>query len=662
MSTTTIASWLLTYLIHSTVLLSVAWLVSRMLNEQQLALQEIFLRLALIGGILTSSLQVGLGVVPLAGEFAIDVVEQPQSAFTTSTDLNGLTTLPGVPDLTSASGFTIGKSTIESWAGALLTLWGAGSLLVLLALGRSALDLRRLLQTRQFRPAGRLVERLATAMGLGRRVLLSTSKAIAVPFATGIRKLEICCPERICDLAIEHQTGLFAHELAHLARRDPAWQLLYRLGEAILFLQPLNRLVRRRLEEIAEHLTDERAVICTGDRLGLARCLVVIAHWGTSSRLGVPAAALASGPRLDRRVRRLLNDRMAEKVAPIWATPLVVCLVAAAALTLPAVASVPSDVPITVIGSDAASTKTWSAAEDAPAGTPPAQDQPSPPNAVASAPPPLAPASEPAHASPAVPVPEAAPANGAPSAAPSTPAPAEAPAPLAAPAPAVTPSKPAPSAVSSRPAPAKEPAPAVAPAPRNDVTPPSPRAAPAPPGEPDEPNGNQETKSTFERGRERPRQENENRQRRAEKEQARAETHAKERARQLEERARAHEERARHRAVVAKGRSRRFAEERREEFRSQVDEMRALAEERAREWKRAAEQRARVSAERAQQLAVRAAERAERSALQRDELRRQVRELNRKAIEDARRFSEEARRLAEEAERKAHAEQREKNE
>ena len=578
MSTTTIASWLLTYLIHSTVLLAVAWLVSRMLNEHRLALQETFLRLALIGGLLTSILQVGLGVVPLAGEFAIDVVERPQTVFTTSAGLNGLTTLASAPDVASASGFALRKSTIESWAGALLTLWGAGSLLALLALGRSSLDLRRLLQTRRFRPAGRLIERLATAMGLGRRILLSTSKAIAVPFATGIRKPEICCPERVCDLAIEHQTGLFAHELAHLARRDPAWQLFYRLGEAILYLQPLNRLVRRRLEEIAEHLTDERAVTCTGDRLGLAKCLVVIAHWGTSSRLGVPAAALVSGPGLDRRVRRLLNDRMAEKVTPIWATPLVVCLFAAAALTLPVVASVPANPTITAVGSDVAFTKTWSDAEDAPAITPPLPDQPAPPDAVAPTPQPLAPASEPAPPTPAVPAPQAAPANGAPSAAPSTPAPAEAPAPLALPAPAVFPSKRAPSAVSSKPAPAKEHAPAVAPAPRNDVAPRSPSAAPAPPREPDEPNGNQESKSTSERERERARQEAENRQRRAEKEQARAEAHARARTRQAEERAPEYEERARRRAAQAEERSRHFADEKREELRSQADEMRVLAE------------------------------------------------------------------------------------
>ena len=622
MSTTTIASWLLTYLIHSTVLLGVAWLVSRLLGEHRLAFQETTLRMALMGGILTASLQVGLGVEPLAGALNINAVEQHRAAGTVSTTLNGLAVSAGAPDVASPTHARARWYAGNAWATALLTLWAAGSLLALLTLSRSALDLRRLLQTRCFRPAGRLVERLATAMGLGRRVVLSTSKAIAVPFATGIRKPEICCPERVCELAIEHQTGLFAHELAHLARRDPAWQLLYRLGEAMLFLQPLNRLVRHRLEEIAELLTDERAVACTGDRLGLARCLVVIAHWGTSSRLGVPATALASGPRLGRRVGRLLNDRTAAKVTPVWAAPLVACLLAAAALTLPVVASVPAP-------SDPATTKTWSDAEDAPAETPAPPDQPAPPDAVAPAPQPLPATPKPVLAPLALPAPEAAPANDTPSTAPSTSAPAEAP------------------------------TPAGSAAPHGDATPPSPAAAPTYPRVPDEPEANPETSAAGER--ERARREAEDHRRMFERERAAAEECALQRMRQAEERTREYEERACRLAARAEERSR-LVEERHEELRRQVDERRTVVEARAREMARTSEDRARFSAERAQELSARAAERAERSAAQRDELRRQAREVNRKAMEDARRLSEEARRLAEEAERKALEEEREKNE
>ena len=67
-----------------------------------------------------------------------------------------------------------------SAATTLLFVWVIGSLLALFVLGRSILDLRRLLKTRRFRPTGRLLDRLASAMGLRRPVRLSTSAAIAV--------------------------------------------------------------------------------------------------------------------------------------------------------------------------------------------------------------------------------------------------------------------------------------------------------------------------------------------------------------------------------------------------------------------------------------------------------------------------------------------------
>ena len=322
MSTATITSWLLTYLIHSTVLLGAAWLATRILGDRRFALQETLLRTALIGGLLTATLQVGLGVEPVGGSLAIADLSQmevvaPRGSATTGVIASDIALSP-----TPANR----HQTLNSWPVVLLSLWGLASILALLVLGRSIVDLRRLLKTRRFRPMGRLLERLAAAMGLRKSIRLSTSAAIAVPFATGIRQPEICCPERIEDLAFEHQKSLFAHELAHLARRDPAWQLLYRLGEAILFLQPLNRLIRRRLEEIAEHLTDERAVACTGDRLGLARCLVVVAHWGISDSPGVPATSFAAGPRLDRRVRHLISGTVGQHRNARWTAPLLIAL------------------------------------------------------------------------------------------------------------------------------------------------------------------------------------------------------------------------------------------------------------------------------------------------------------------------------------------------
>jgi beta-lactamase regulating signal transducer with metallopeptidase domain len=622
MTQTTIASWLLTYLVHSTILLGTAWAVSRLLGERRLSLQETLLRLALVSGLLTSGLQLGLGVQPLAGKLEMNTP-------VTARVVDSNTKVISIPGADAAAIREVGVSPRRihtAWPIILLTLWGAGTALGLLGLGRSMLDLQRLLRTRRFRPVGRIVERLAAAMGLRSEVRLSTSKAIAVPFATGIRQPEICCPERIHDLAPEHQTSLFAHELAHIARRDPAWQLLYRIGEAVLVLQPLNRIVRRRLEEISEHLTDERAVACTGNRLGLARCLVVLAHWGSAARLGAPAAAFAAGPRLDRRINRLIGGKMNEKSSP-WTVLFVIVLLAAAGLILPAVAPVSAN---SVVDSDVPADVTerpWSTVADAPAAVPP--EAPAPPEQPA-------PPDQRVPDSPvAPPVPEAAPAPAAVPVADEVLPVAEAvPEPVAQPAQAAPAAKPGP-ASDAPPAPVSQPVQPAQPAPRS-------------PAEEDE---------MIERARERAERmalaaaerRYEAQKRAADRARVEAERQAR-RAESQEQRFRDAEERAARTAVAAEERTReracRMAEDR-ERIAAQEDRLRERAaalrneaEKRAVEHRIRAEERAR---ERARIAATEARTREADFMIQRE-----------RAIQErARVLAEEARKLSEEAEMKA---------
>ena len=75
----TLIRWLLTYLLHSTVLLGGAWLVGRALGGRRLVLQEALLRAALIGGFLTAGLQIGLELRPAAGHLGL-LAPAPASA------------------------------------------------------------------------------------------------------------------------------------------------------------------------------------------------------------------------------------------------------------------------------------------------------------------------------------------------------------------------------------------------------------------------------------------------------------------------------------------------------------------------------------------------------------------------------------------------------
>ena len=59
--------WLVTYALHSTILLGGAWLVTRFVAARDEGFGEALWKLALVGGIVTSTLQVGLDLRPLTG-------------------------------------------------------------------------------------------------------------------------------------------------------------------------------------------------------------------------------------------------------------------------------------------------------------------------------------------------------------------------------------------------------------------------------------------------------------------------------------------------------------------------------------------------------------------------------------------------------------------
>jgi hypothetical protein len=137
------------------------------------------------------------------------------------------------------------------------------------------------------------------------------AQLLAAPVTRGIRRHDVCVPPRaLTDLDDEKRAALFGHEVAHARRRDPAWLTLHRAIEVLFCLQPLNRVVTRRLEDDAELLCDDRAVVWTEGRLALASCLTEVASWLVAAR-GTPRLAApmaAQGVRLTRRVERIVDD------------------------------------------------------------------------------------------------------------------------------------------------------------------------------------------------------------------------------------------------------------------------------------------------------------------------------------------------------------------
>ncbi len=84
--------------------------------------------------------------------------------------------------------------------------------------------------------------------------------------------------------------------------------------EQLFFFQPLNRLARARMQEVAEFLCDDWAAARNGSGLDVARGLASVAAWLDGRASSVPLAGMAEHPsQLLARVTRLL-ERGADEV------------------------------------------------------------------------------------------------------------------------------------------------------------------------------------------------------------------------------------------------------------------------------------------------------------------------------------------------------------
>jgi hypothetical protein len=131
-----------------------------------------------------------------------------------------------------------------------------------------------------------------------------------VPVAFGIWRPTIVLPAGFWDrFGREEQEAMLAHELAHLAARDPLWQLLAELACALEWWHPAVWWMRGRLRAASETAADEASLLVPGGPDALAGCLVALGRRLVCPRrlgwLSFQGNGFRSG--LGRRVERLLS-------------------------------------------------------------------------------------------------------------------------------------------------------------------------------------------------------------------------------------------------------------------------------------------------------------------------------------------------------------------
>ncbi len=336
--------WLLTYAVHSTALIGAIWIVTSLVPKIPLSIKETMWKVALVGGLFTASVHGLAGVAPPWGQLELPPalagqrVQAPSSDAVVAEatepaverrvvvhrngDLQIRATAERRPAATAAA--VAAPSTPQPtapgpWRWVLLGLVTAGSLFASLRLALAARRLRAQLRARRDVIEDPVLEAflgLCSKAELKKRPRLTASAHLRSPIA--LPSHEICLPERAVDsLTPAQQHGMLAHELAHLIRKDPWWQVLAATIEAVFFFQPLNHLARKKMQEVAEYQCDDWAARNTGTGVHLAKCLAEVASWVENGPASNPLATLMaheSSP-IVRRITRLLDDAKREGAA-----------------------------------------------------------------------------------------------------------------------------------------------------------------------------------------------------------------------------------------------------------------------------------------------------------------------------------------------------------
>jgi hypothetical protein len=399
MSASTLAlgllAFALTYAIHSTLLLGLACLITPRC-VRSLAARERIWKTALVGGVLTAAIQVGARLETPLFHWTLDPEEavqltldesqpaadgRPAHEFTRAAAADEIERLSD-NSTSSASHFeAVGRAEVSDtlaaepafapdagleraspgvgapawtrrwreWTDRGAMLWVGFAAAIVACFAWMWLRLARRMKNKVELSQGALPEMLArlvpAAFPGGRRVRLFVVPELRTPLSFGFLHPSICVPPRaLVELSPEEQETMLAHELAHLARRDPLWLSTAWLIERVFFFQPLNRIARSELHDLAELRCDDWAARRTGQRLALASCLARIAGWLVGPERSLPATTMADGHgrcRLSQRIERLLDEApaKAEEHAARWVAPLAGGGLACLVLVVPGVST-----------------------------------------------------------------------------------------------------------------------------------------------------------------------------------------------------------------------------------------------------------------------------------------------------------------------------------
>jgi beta-lactamase regulating signal transducer with metallopeptidase domain len=211
--------------------------------------------------------------------------------------------------------------------------WLLGASIMVLRIGRSLLQTRRLVQESSGLPTEfvasfqGLVEELQRKLRLGRQIRIACSDWINVPAVCGTVWPVLLMPTAmLTGIPLELWRLILAHELAHIRRHDYFVNVLQMLIESVFFFNPAVWWISRQMRIEREACCDALAVEVTGQPLAVARALVNVADWVRRGNGQTPRTLVAwqsidgnqAPGELTERVKRIAQPGMAPRIHLPW--------------------------------------------------------------------------------------------------------------------------------------------------------------------------------------------------------------------------------------------------------------------------------------------------------------------------------------------------------
>jgi beta-lactamase regulating signal transducer with metallopeptidase domain len=331
-----ILTWLLNYLVHSSILLGIAVITHQFGILKPSRFAELIWRAALFGSLVTASLQLGLQLALQAPEIKNEslsrehLIAAPSASFSPEVSEVSISDKRILEASAIAASPLPNDSTINTQLTENITRASDNKVITLPANLQniiSALILTWLLyggfSILKILRAVRHLNRMANAMPVVDRSDLNELLVQYLPHSNNIARLRISrdfnspfvCPNGVICLpswALEQSNqavcqAMLHHEIQHIIRRDGAWRIAHALMNNIFFFQVLNRAAEKQLMLLAEIDCDQTAVRANGVDT-FAQALVRCAEMAVASKHPTFATPMANSTSLIQRIDSILDE------------------------------------------------------------------------------------------------------------------------------------------------------------------------------------------------------------------------------------------------------------------------------------------------------------------------------------------------------------------